>query len=121
MAGTQGNGANVNRPTDEYGLELGRRLIPTIIDNHAKRHPNKVYAHIPEDSEILSKGFRKVTYAMLANAINKAAWWLEDQLGPSNGTFETVAYVGPKDLVYPILVVAAIKCGRKVSSVFCAF
>ena len=117
MAKTQGNGANLNRTTDEYGLELGKRLIPTIIDNHAKYHPDKIYAHIPEDPEILSKGFQKVTYAMLANAINKAARWLEDQLGPSDGTFETAAYVGPKDLVYPILVVAAMKCGRKVSSV----
>ena len=31
-----------------------------------------------------------------------------------NEQFETLSYTGPKDLRYPIIAVAAVKCGKQV-------
>lgn len=92
----------------------GKRLIVSLIDQYAADEPEKLYASVPRNEEDLSQGFKDITYAQLANAINNASWWLESTLGKSNGNFETFAYVGPKDLMYQILAVAAAKVGRRV-------
>lgn len=92
----------------------GKRLIVSLIDQYAADEPEKIYALVPRHEEDLSQGFKDITYAQLANAINHASWWLESTLGKSDGSFETFAYVGPKDLMYPILTVAAAKVGRRV-------
>ena len=63
----------------------------------------------------LQDGFRDVNYLQLANAINACAWWIEDHIGKGHN-FETLAYIGPSDLRYAIITVAAIKTGYKVSS-----
>ena len=84
-----------------------------MIDYYAVDSPDKVYASIPRSQDIC-EGFRDVTYKQLANAIDHAAWWLDDQLGEFNSSFETFAYSGKKDLMYPILAVAAAKVGRTV-------
>ena len=60
------------------------------------------------------QGFKDITYAQPANAINHASWWLDSALGKSHGSFEPFAYFGPKDLMYPILAVAAARVGRQV-------
>ena len=98
----------------EASASYGKRLLPPLITHFAKTDPTKVYASIPRCNEDLAQGFRDITYMTFANAINKAAWWLEGRLGKSNGEFETFAYLGPRDLRYAILAVAAIKVGRKV-------
>lgn len=92
----------------------GKRLIVSLIDQYAADEPEKLYASVPRNEEDLSQGFKDITYSQLANAINHASWWLESTLGKSYGNFETFAYVGPKDLMYPILAVAAAKVGRQV-------
>ncbi|MCJ1347965.1 hypothetical protein MMC31_006195 [Peltigera leucophlebia] len=91
----------------------GKRLIVSLIDQCAADEPEKLYASVPRNEEDLSQGFKDITYAQLANAINHASWWLDSALGKSNGSFEPFAYVGPKDLMYPILAVAAAKVGRR--------
>lgn len=97
----------------------GQRLVPTVIDETAQRTPNKIYAKVPLDEEDLTKGFKNITFAQIANAINAASWWLESTLGKSNA-FETFAYLGLRDLQYPILIAAAAKVQRKalLSSLF---
>lgn len=92
----------------------GKRLIVSLIDQCAADEPEKLYASVPRNEEDLSQGFKDITYAQLANAINHASWWLDSALGKSNGSFEPFAYVGPKDLMYSILAVAAAKVGRRV-------
>lgn len=93
----------------------GQRLIASLIDSYAVEDPDRAYASIPMDDNDLAKGFRDVSYKEFANAINHAAHWLQENVGGVvPGVFETLAYAGPKDLRYPILAVAAVKCGRKV-------
>jgi acyl-CoA synthetase (AMP-forming)/AMP-acid ligase II len=101
---------DMTRETPEYGT----RLLPTLIDEIAKSTPNRVYASIPKDDTDLSQGFKNITYADFAQAIDFLSWWLDETLGKADGTFPTFAYFGPRDLGYCIVVVAAAKVGRKV-------
>lgn len=97
-----------------YGTPGSRLLIP-LIDEYADKDPNRVWACIPIDDNDVSKGFQDITYAALANAVNHAVVWLKQNLPPATKPFETIAYLGPKDISYPILAVAVAKIGRKVS------
>jgi acyl-coenzyme A synthetase/AMP-(fatty) acid ligase len=101
---------NMTRETPEYGT----RLLPTLIDEIAVSTPTRVYASIPKDDTDLSQGFKSITYADLARAVDSLSWWLDETLGKADGTFPTFAYFGPRDLGYCIVVVAAAKVGRKV-------
>ena len=94
---------------------LDRRLLVTLIDQYAVTEPSSLWGVIPLDEHDLSEGFRDITYGNFANAINIAASWLQDRLPPPMCDFQTIAYVGPKDVRYPILAVAAAKLKRKVS------
>ncbi|KAH0085498.1 acetyl-CoA synthetase-like protein, partial [Aureobasidium melanogenum] len=102
--------ADMTRETPEYGT----KLLPTLVDEIATTTPNRVYASVPKDDADMSKGFKDVTYADFARAIDALSWWLEETLGKADGTFPTFAYFGPRDLGYAIVVVAAAKVGRKV-------
>lgn len=94
--------------------ERGKRLLASVIDSHAINNPNGVWASAPVDNDDLTKGFRDITYKEFVNAINHASWWLRENLAGAVASFETVAYAGPKDLRYPILAVAAVKCEKQV-------
>lgn len=102
--------------------EYGKRLLPTVIDELATEDPARVYASIPWDDDDLSNGFRDITYQQLANSINRAAHWLDLTLGKASQrqageSWPTFAYMGPKDLRYPIFLIAAAKVGRRVRHV----
>ncbi|MCJ1388063.1 hypothetical protein MMC18_000907 [Xylographa bjoerkii] len=94
--------------------ESGRRLIVSLIDSIAIEDPGRAWASVPIDDSDLSKGFKDISYKELAIAINHSAHWLQEHITDNvRGEFETLAYAGPKDLRYPILAVAAVKCGKK--------
>ncbi|KAI9812571.1 MAG: hypothetical protein M1827_004560 [Pycnora praestabilis] len=95
-------------------MEYGKRLLPTLIDQYAKEPIPRTYASVPKSDDDLSLGFVDISYEQFANAINRAAWWLEGNLGKSDKTFQTFGYFGPRDLRYPILIIAAIKIGWKI-------
>ncbi|KAJ8132621.1 hypothetical protein O1611_g996 [Lasiodiplodia mahajangana] len=96
-------------PTNGNAPRYGERLIPNIIDDIAANDPLRVFASIPL-TEDLAGGYLDVSYQSVANAINRACWWLSETLGLAN-TAEVFSYMGPNDLRYPIFLVAAIKCG----------
>jgi len=91
--------------------QAGRRLFPSEIDRQAKQTPNKVFASIPRSSD-LCKGFQDVTIKDFARSINRLVAYLEPLIGYSK-TFNTVAYFGPPDLRYLIVVIAVNKLGHK--------
>ena len=47
-------------------------------------------------------------------AVNKFASWLKGKIGRSTA-YETLAYMGPSDVRYAVIFLAAVKCGYKVS------
>ncbi len=93
--------------------DYGRRLIASRIDELAQHEPERVWLSIPASRP--ADGFKNITWATGANAIDRAAWWIESTLGKRDGK-STVAYIGPQDMRYLILLVAAIKAGYIVSA-----
>ena len=90
-----------------------RKLLPVAIDEIARNEPDAHYAEYPKAPTSYEEGFTPVTYAQFANAINGAAWLLENKLG-KGAAFQTLAYLGPSDLRYMIFAMAAVKAGYKV-------
>ncbi|MCJ1383931.1 hypothetical protein MMC17_007045 [Xylographa soralifera] len=93
--------------------DVGKRLLPSLIDETAKSEPDAVYAEYPVSSTDLTAGLRTVTYAQLANGINGVALWLKREIGMGEN-HETLAYIGPNDLRYYIVIVGAVKAGYKI-------
>ena len=89
----------------------GQRLVPHLIDDIAHNDPYRTFCSLAKSSNI-PDGFQDVSYRAFANAINRLAWWIEENLG-NNYTFETVSYIGPPDLRYIVLTIAAQKTGYK--------
>jgi|SRR5687767_8908413 acyl-CoA synthetase (AMP-forming)/AMP-acid ligase II len=93
-------------------MEFGRRLLPQVVDHYAKTEPDRVYASIPRSTTELSDGFEDVSMTRLASIVNRMAWWLEDRIG--RGELDAIAYIGPADIRYAAIFLAAVKCGYKV-------
>ncbi|KAK8064619.1 nonribosomal peptide synthetase [Apiospora phragmitis] len=92
----------------------GKRLIPNIIDDIARREPQREWAKIPVSSEP-KDGWRTVTFQQFANAINRCCHRIIERASQATTEkFPTVAYIGPNDARYLIIMVAAIKTGRQV-------
>ncbi|KAI9657047.1 MAG: putative NRPS-like protein biosynthetic cluster [Bathelium mastoideum] len=85
-------------------------LLPNIVDHLSRETPEALYAEYPKSSLTYDEGYRKITYGNLANAINGAAWWLLETWGPPND-HEVLTYIGPNDLRYVTLILAAVKVG----------
>lgn len=82
--------------------DLGRRLLPSVLDDIARSDPSRVLYSIPK-TRSPRDGFQDITAAQFSKAVNRCAWHLHKQLGPGTG-FPTVLYIGPQDLSYAILV-----------------
>ena len=95
-------------------IDVRKELLPSIVDYLAKIKPHTLYAEYPVSPLTYDEGYRKITYRDFANAINGLAWCLYDTLGFGED-HEVVAYIGPNDVRYPALVLAAIKAGYVVS------
>ena len=96
-------------------MDGDRRLLPVAIDDIARLEPESLYAEYPRSSTSYDAGFTAVTFGQLSSAINGAAWLLEAELGRGLN-HETLAYIGPSDLRYMVLAIAAVKTGYKVCS-----
>ncbi|KAI0430279.1 acetyl-CoA synthetase-like protein [Xylaria sp. FL1042] len=89
-----------------------KRLIHLIPDELAQVVPEHPLFSFSK-TEHPRDGLTDVSARCFANAINRGAWWLVENLGkPSN--FETVAYIGSNDIRYFIFMFSAIKVGYKV-------
>lgn len=92
--------------------DAGERLMTTIIDDTSESDPRRCFMSIPRSSD-LNDGLKDVSYASIARAINRCAWWIEDLLGKGIG-FPTIAtYLNPMDFRHVILIFGAIKAGYK--------
>ncbi|KAI1117812.1 hypothetical protein F5Y14DRAFT_439088 [Nemania sp. NC0429] len=89
----------------------GNRLIPNVVDEAARDRPDHVVYTIPHLTDN-GDSFEDITALRFANAVNRAARWIESVLGKGKN-FEAVGYIGPHNLTYPIMVLACIKTGYK--------
>jgi hypothetical protein len=74
--------------------DYGRRLIVTIVDDQARDDPDHAVYRLPLTSNV-AEGFRDITAATLANAVNRTSHWLESQLGKGS-SFPSIGYIGPR-------------------------
>ena len=90
----------------------GERLMTAIIDDVSKSDPQRCFMSIPRSSD-LKDGLRDISYAVIARAIDRCAWWMESLLG-RGVDFPTIAtYLNPMDFRHVILIFGAIKAGYK--------
>lgn len=93
--------------------KAGQRLLPVVIDDIAHDDPDRLWALLPS-REGGQDDYQSITYAILANAINRMSWFMEGKLGkPNPGTFPTVCYIGKADMRYQVIEMAAAKTGFK--------
>ena len=98
-----------------YKSSCGKRLIPSLIDQLARDEPDNPWTSIPVSSNP-ADGFRDISYSILANAVNRAALWIEYRCGRS-ADFGTLLYIGLNDARYFIFFAAAVKTGYKVRTI----
>ena len=71
----------------------GQRLLPQLVDERGRTMPERImYSFAKTDRP--SDGFLDVTTKQFANAVNRAAWWIQSCLGKGLN-FPTVGYIGP--------------------------
>lgn len=97
-----------------YATQDLRITLPELVSRRADERPEGIFARIPV-GPAYSDGFKDVTNMQLHNAVNSAIALLLKTYGKSN-TFETLAYIGPTDLRYFIIMLAGIKTDYKVSA-----
>ena len=88
------------------------KLLVHAIEEKAKWTPQHTWIRYPS-SDWETKGHQTITWGQYAESVNKLAYWLDEQLGETDQN-DTIAYFGPNDPRYGLLVPAAIKTGRKV-------
>lgn len=95
------------------GGPIGERLVVQVVDDLARRTPDRIYATVTKSRYDLTDGFRDITIKQLANAVNSSSWFIHDRFGASK-TFDVIAYLGVSDVRYAFYTLAAIKTGHVV-------
>lgn len=89
--------------------EFGKTPLITLIDTIAQNDPDRPFAEITTGSSKPYQ-FQLISMGQFARAIDKAALWMGDNFGKDSGSF--VAYAGPQDVRYLILIFAGVKSGK---------
>lgn len=94
-------------------------LLPALLSSIADQYPSLYYAWFPRDPDDISKGYRRFTFAEVANAVNAFAWWIDQNVGKlaeeqKNGN-KTLVYMGPNDIRYAVFCLGSVVAGYKVS------
>ncbi|KAK7417869.1 hypothetical protein QQX98_004344 [Neonectria punicea] len=95
----------------------GHRLLVNIVDHIAKTDPSRPFIFVPESS-VPSAGWKPITFEQLSNAISHVAHEVTEKLSylqkqPQRDEFPTLAYMGPNDARYVIVMLACVKAGYK--------
>lgn len=83
----------------------GKRLIPQILDSLASAEPDRIIYSLATFPDI-SHEFRHISARTFAKAVDKTAWWLQNQIGRPI-SIHTVGYIGPRKLFKLNIVVLA--------------
>ncbi|KAK6082253.1 Iterative polyketide synthase CazM 8 [Seiridium cupressi] len=90
---------------------LSQRLLPSLVDEIAVNDPERIFYSISKTRDP-KDGFLDLTAKTFAGAVDRVAWYLEENLGRGQD-FPTLTYLGPQDVIYAVLVLATIKAGYK--------
>ncbi|PYH41592.1 NRPS-like enzyme [Aspergillus saccharolyticus JOP 1030-1] len=88
------------------------RLLHQVLDEIAEKEPDQLYCIHPVSMN-LDDGWREISYRDLAHAVNRVAFWIDEQLGDSaKKKRHVLAYIGTNDLRYAAFVLACMKTGN---------
>ncbi|KAF4825945.1 Non-canonical non-ribosomal peptide synthetase FUB8 [Colletotrichum tropicale] len=99
------------------GSQVEQRLIPQALADALAEKPDRTWVSYAISNNIAQDGFRNITIRQLATAVDRLAWYIDDNIGKSSD-FETVMYYGLADVRYIITLIAGIKTGHSV--LFCS-
>lgn len=95
--------------TEHQRISQRHNLLPHAVDALARELPDAKYGEWVTGSEVVA-----ITYAQLRNIIDGLAACIVEQLrgsGYSKPQRPVLTYVGPNDVRYTALILAAIKAG----------
>jgi hypothetical protein len=90
----------------DHTQSYGKRLIPQILDELARSEPDRIIYSLASFAEQTAH-FQTITAAAFAKAVDKTAWFLQDQLkerieaqADVSGKKEIlpIGYIGPRKL-----------------------
>jgi acyl-CoA synthetase (AMP-forming)/AMP-acid ligase II len=84
-----------------------------VVDRLAAEVPHDVWVKEPVSSDHGPTIWRDISWLQLRMAVDSMACWMENKLGLGAGD-QPVAYTGVNDIRFPIVIMAALKCGYKV-------
>ncbi|KKK24685.1 transferase family protein [Aspergillus rambellii] len=90
-------------------IPYGKRLIPQIMDSLAAAEPGRIVFSMTTLSGD-SPEFRPISARAFTQAVDKTAWWLQNQVGKPN-SIQPLGYIGPHDLRHVLLTYACVKAG----------
>ena len=90
--------------------QCGRRLLSHLIDSRAAAKHTRPFASIPRSNNV-QDGYRDISYALFANAINRLAHWIHDEIGEPDRECEPLVFLAPGDFRYQVFTMAAVKAG----------
>ncbi|MCJ1310536.1 hypothetical protein MMC25_004200 [Agyrium rufum] len=88
------------------------QLLNHVVDYKAQISPNLTWAEIPKSELTYDDGYCRITYKDFANGVNDIANWLQAHFGRDQ-VLKPVAYLGPWDVRYVIMILGAVKAGFK--------
>lgn len=93
-----------------------QRPIVQTIQERAKQVHGNYWASFPRNGKNMSSKFTHVSFRELNNIANAVSYSLKQWLPKSDIPSQPFAYVGPNDIRYPILAIAAAKARKVVGS-----
>ncbi|KAM4066274.1 AMP-binding enzyme [Hirsutella rhossiliensis] len=99
-------------PFNHSNQPYGNRLLVSLIDEIAAAEPSRAFVFVPRCSEP-DKGWKPITFKEISNAVNYVANDIRSKLKnhPLQDHLPTVAYIGPSDVRYAIIMLACVKAG----------
>jgi acyl-CoA synthetase (AMP-forming)/AMP-acid ligase II len=88
----------------------GAKTVLEALDDLVRDHPQNTWWKVPKDVELV-QGWRNITYAELAQAVDGMAKWIIATLGMGTKASDVVAYVGLNDVRYAVAQLGLIKAG----------
>lgn len=88
----------------------------TILDQIARKEPDRLYCIHPKSSDI-SQGWKEISFGDVLNASNRMAHWIQENVGSSDHP-EVLAYSAANDIRYVAFVLACMRLGHIVRSSF---
>jgi thioester reductase-like protein/acyl-coenzyme A synthetase/AMP-(fatty) acid ligase len=91
------------------------RPIPHIVDEIARTAPDTKWVEVPVNNTDLQDGYKTITFGQLSQAVSKMAHWIENTIGTSKETRETITYMDRQnDIRYIFAIIATMKTGYKI-------